>query len=391
MLYSTFIILVLTFAVSLLLTKDFFHPSSIVSALWMFLVGMYIYCDHPLWELSDKFSKCLLLWVIPFCLVAYFAGRQSYKVEFCSIDYPFNYRRFSFIYKLFIIYIIVFVLAIYSQVGLSFSAIRDIMIQDKLPSVISLLLYASSLFLIFLFYALYHSEKIPRRKLVIIILGTLLVILFKSNKTSILSLFVSIIYILKIKEKLSLKLAITFVFVLAIMLVVITLNRADFNFKNNNAFTTFIYIYFLSPLTAFDALINGEVVLDQGAPWSSTLAFFYKILNALGANFDLAERGFYINVPLPTNVFTTMRAFYLDGGMWGLFLMSVISGCLYAFYYSLQKKRHIVFILFYAAIYSGLFFQHFGDYFFYTLSMIIQYFIFSVFMVRGVKIGRFKI
>lgn len=172
---------------------------------------------------------------------------------------------------------------------------------------------------------------------------------------------------------------------MVISLVMLTLNRADYDFESDSGLINFLYIYLLSPLTAFDALINNEVFLEPGAPWSNTLSFFYKIFNVFGANLEMGELGSYIYVPLPTNVFTTMRGFYLDGGMFGIFIMSIILGLYLGNIYSYQKRNHVVYILFYAAIYTGLFFQHFGDYFFYSLSMIIQYYIFSHIIVRGFK------
>ena len=391
MLTSTFIVLIVVFCISLFISKDLFHPASIVSGLWMTLIGLYLYADHPLWNLSDKFSLCLLLWVIPFCLSSLFSCFNPVKPAVSTIAIPFSQARFSFLYKLNIIYLIIFSLYVISMCGFSFTAYRSLMVSESLPPLLTLLLYANTFFSVFLFYAIFHYRHISKTKLLILLIGAFLIILFKSNKTSILALFVSVLYILKVNKKLSIKLLFVLVSILSTFLVVLTLNRADYDFESEKGLINFIYIYLLSPLTAFDALINNQYTLNPGAPWSNTLSFIYKILNVLGANINLGELGSYIYVPLPTNVFTTMRGFYLDGGLLGIFIVSIILGLFLGNIYSYQRKKHIVHILFYAAIYTGLFFQHFGDYFFYSLSMIIQYYMFSHIIVRGVRVYNFKL
>ena len=88
---------------------------------------------------------------------------------------------------------------------------------------------------------------------------------------------------------------------------------------------------------------------------------------------------------MPTNVFTVMRGFYLDGGYWGIFFMACVLGSIWGILYQLQHKGHKVYIVFYATMISSLFFQSFGDYFFYAFSMTIQYYLFSVILTRGIK------
>ena len=130
--------------------------------------------------------------------------------------------------------------------------------------------------------------------------------------------------------------------------------------------------------------VSSEYVLDGGTPGSGTLTFFYKVLNVFGADLKISELGGWVYVPLQTNVFTTMRGFYLDGGYMGIAIMGTILGTIWGFLYALQAIGHKVYVLFYALMISSLFFQSFGDYFFYTFSVTLQYYISSIIMSRGV-------
>ena len=136
-------------------------------------------------------------------------------------------------------------------------------------------------------------------------------------------------------------------------------------------------------MTAFDLLLNGDIVLDPGVWGSGTLAFLYKLINFFGGTLEISQLGTWVNVPLPTNVFTTMRGFYLDGGFLGIFIMSCVLGIIWGGLYAFQLARNKIFLLFYAMMLGSLFFQSFGDYFFYSFSMTLQYYVFSVIMARG--------
>ena len=120
---------------------------------------------------------------------------------------------------------------------------------------------------------------------------------------------------------------------------------------------------------------------------SATFSFFYKIFNVFGANYEIAELGDWVSVPLPNNVFTTLRPFYIDGGFVWITVMACVLGTIWGILYTLQKQGNVVFTVFYATMVSSLFFQSFDDYFFRDLSIVIQYYFFSVFMVRGFKMS----
>ena len=378
----SFIILVVIFY---LLTKDIFHPSVIVSGLWATLLSLYIFTKHPLWDLSDNFSLAISLWVFPFTIMSYICSRVPIRILHSSRMYNVNVIFFNRLFPFVIVYNLLFLfLIIFYAGGLNFYSIRQLLLQPSYPFLLDVLFYLNTFFSAYVLYGLINIENFAKKKIVLLLLLLLVVSLFKSNKTSFLSFFVSVLFILKLKNKLKVLPVIFIIISLMTLLTLVSLNRADYDFKSDGGLLNFLYIYILSPLTAFDLLLNGEYVLDGGTPGSGTLTFFYKVLNVFGADLKISELGGWVYVPLQTNVFTTMRGFYLDGGYMGIAIMGTILGTIWGFLYALQAIGHKVYVLFYALMISSLFFQSFGDYFFYTFSVTLQYYISSIIMSRGV-------
>lgn len=259
------------------------------------------------------------------------------------------------------------------------------MVGNKFPTILSVLFYLNTFMTVYAFYGLLNIDTLDKKKVLGVIALLLLISVFKSNKTSFLVIFIGILYILKRKKRLKLTSLIYAITILIILLSLVTYNRGDYDFDSDAGLENFMYIYLLSPLTAFDLLLNNEISLNAGAIGSGTFAFLFKIINAFGTNLEIADLGEWVYVPLPTNVFTVMRGFYLDGGYWGIFFMACVLGSIWGILYQLQHKGHKVYIVFYATMISSLFFQSFGDYFFYAFSMTIQYYLFSVILTRGIK------
>ena len=379
--------------ISYCITKSIFHPAVLVNGLWGVLLALYLFCDHPLWNLSDKFCSAVLIWVLPFSIISLLLSQCNLSIGKVKSTYAItDIIRYNNIFPYVFVYSVVLIFAIiYYSGGLSFAAIRSFMVEEQFPPLLTILLYLNTFLSVYVIYGILNVERIGYPRVVLITLMLLILSIVKSNKTSFLALFISIIYILYRKRKLKVSYVILLVLVLFALLYVVTINRADYDFEADSALETFLYIYLLSPLTAFDLLLNGGVSLDVGTYGSGTLAFVYKIINTFGGDCEIAELGTWVNVPLPTNVFTVMRGYYLNNGFFGIFAGSIVLGVIWGLLYRLQNKGYIEYVVFYATMISSLLFQSFGDYFFYSFSMTIQYYIFSLLVVRGLRLRRFVI
>ena len=378
----TFCFLILA-VVYYLLIRDVFHPSVIVCSFWSLLLLLYLFTNHPLWDLSDKFGIAISFWVFPFSFFAFVCGRKPLILEHSRNLYV-NVRLFNNLFPYIIFLDLLFsLLIIYYAGGLSFVAIRRLLLVQDLPPALNVLFYANTFITTYVFYGLLNFEFLDKRKVLLALVLLLIVSIFKSNKTSVLSIFIGLLYVLKIRHNLKIRYLLLVVIIIVGLLVLISLNRGDFDFESDGQIQNYLYIYLLSPLTAFDLLLNGDIVLDPGVWGSGTLAFLYKLINFFGGTLEISQLGTWVNVPLPTNVFTTMRGFYLDGGFLGIFIMSCVLGIIWGGLYAFQLARNKIFLLFYAMMLGSLFFQSFGDYFFYSFSMTLQYYVFSVIMARG--------
>lgn len=372
----------------LMIKKDIFHPSFIVCGLWGTLLLIYWVADHPLWNLSNRFFLCVIAWVIPFAIISNIFSLKPVTLQFnqsrSNYIYPVNIDFFN---KLFLpalmINIATILVSIGAAGGFSFSQIRLLYISNSIPSILRLLLYACNFVYVLNIFALLHIKELDKKKITLLTLSVLVVFIFKSNKTSFLLYFITLLYVFHKNKVLNFYRLILFTLVFVGLIVLVTINRLDFDFSTREAIWNFIYIYLISPLTAFDTLINGGVTLDPGTAGSGFLAFLYNVINVFGGSLQISQLGTFIDVPLPTNVFTIMRGPYLDAGIAGIILMSVIQGIFYGLCYAEQKINKKFYPLFYALMVSTLFMQSFGDYLLYSFSTTLQYLIFSVLIARG--------
>ena len=401
MLYLTASIFFLLSLVTYCITKSIFHPGFIVSAIWGLLIFLYGYLDHPFWHLSDRFFYAINLWVIPFCIITLIIGQYKKKKSVNTninkhIDinqtYPSgNVRQYNilmpYVFIVSIMSIIIFLL--YSRGNMV--NLRNLLLASSFPPYLKAVFYLSTFFTSFLCFGLLNYKYVNKRHLVFLAIIIFIISIFKSNKTSFLALFVSISYILYYNKKLKLSSILLSVICLVLLLVIVSSNRGDWDFKSDGGIANYIYIYLFSPLTAFDCLLNNEVNLGTPATGEGFFIFFYNILNIFGAGIKFSVLGTWINVPLPTNVYTAMRCYYLEGGFYGIAFASIINGLIWGILYNLQHRRKTIFVVFYATMIPTLFFQSFGDYFFYSFSMTLQYLLFAIILTKGIKTKRIRL
>lgn len=386
MLLATIIVYLIILSISYILTKDIFHPSVVVCGMWTFLLVLYQVCDHPLWNLSNDFFIALSIWVIPFVLFSLVISKIPWKIN-TTRNYTFNLRLYNKIFPYALLYVGLYILTLVFYVGgLSIVETKKMIIdEESRPFLLTIFLYLNVFLSVYVFYGILNYKQVKVKRLVLLAFLLLIVSLFKGNKTSFLSIFIGVCYVLKYIRQFKFKYLLFIIAAIVGLLVLVSLGRKDYDFESDTAIENFLYIYFLSPLPSFDLILHREFSLNGGAPMSATFSFFYKLLNAFGANFDIADLGEWVYVPLPNNVFTTLRPFYVDGGLPWVGIMACILGTIWGFLYYYQKKGRTMYIVFYALMVGTLFFQSFDDYFFRDLSLVFQNIFFIVLIVRGFK------
>ena len=112
--------------------------------------------------------------------------------------------------------------------------------------------------------------------------------------------------------------------------------------------------------------------------------FFYK-LTSIFTGEKATIFGPWVNVPLPTNVYTVLAPSYIDFGVFGIILSSSVQGIVWGTIYGFVKRNYIIFKIIYGTMlyYMGL--QFFSDYFAYSFSVFIQYVILSIILVVKIR------
>ena len=159
-----------------------------------------------------------------------------------------------------------------------------------------------------------------------------------------------------------------------LFLVVLFDHLRSYTGVSNREQNELLAIYMLSPIVAFDIAANN-IVHTYG---TCSLIFFFKILSAIGFNFDLSNpNGGFLNVPYPTNVYTIFYDYFCDFGYLGIFIFAIIDGLLIGYVYKLSFTYNKFKIL-YAYLFACLALQFFSELLFTRLSLIIQVIIFSL-------------
>lgn len=375
---------------SLKLSKSILHPATITSLLWFVLLIIYNVVDHGLYELSDKFYIALLLWTVPFCCISLFVS--SYKYQFPSILASASPNiSVRIIYPLMFVFVAIAIYGLYLK-GLHynsnnfFSGIRAAAVatlngeEDSFrpPFYIRISTMFASYALITML-AIWNKKK----KLAPYILFILLVFvfyLFRSNKTVIAQLCLSILCFYLFYNKLTKK--VIFVFGVLLVLLLFASHLLRSNDSSSFDLIEFLSVYLLSPLPAFDSVLNSNYNYIYSFNGEFTFRFFVPYLQMLGLNVVENPDSFnlynWTYTPVPVNVYTIMFSFFVDFGYKGIFYFSIILGSVFGLIYKLASQGYVICRIWYSILFYILVFQFFSDYFFQFLGAHIAELLFTI-------------
>lgn len=166
------------------------------------------------------------------------------------------------------------------------------------------------------------------------------------GKFAVITPFLVYLVIYDVKKKLNFKKMLLFVFsIFGAALVLHFLRMAD---NDSATIYSVLGVYLYSPLIAFDQL--NQVVSDHSGEF--TFRFIYAFLNKFNV---IAEQPVntilnYVNVPIPTNVYTVMQPFYQDYGYVGVFFGALLYGAVFSGLYTIAIRGSILSLLIYALL-----------------------------------------
>ncbi|AEF83481.1 O-antigen polymerase [Leadbettera azotonutricia] len=381
-----FLILYFTYKIS----HNLFHPAFITAFVWFLSVASYYFYIKRtnIWiSLSDKFYIIVLLYIITFTITSISISQKSWKLSRIYLSKFEINKKNKFLVT---ICTLILILLIFEFIKLANASnplniiynVRKIAVSEDegFSFSIKICMYAMPLAAIFIF-AFYNYRKNGIDKLFYVILFFLLLMssLFMSTKGSILQFICCIMFLLYIDHKLNAK-KIFFIIMIGVFLILLLQYVRSSN-SNKFNISELIYIYFLSPLPAFDELINNKLQLKMNMIGGNSFAFLYRLFykfNLIKSMPVILWRSHnWTSVPYPTNVYTSLASFYIDFGIIGIFINGFVSASIFSFIYNFAlKNKSRFFCIFYGLYVYNLIFQFFGEWFFGFFSITIQTFLF---------------
>lgn len=372
--------------------RSLVDPSFVTSGLWFTILWVYNFVPHGLYPISEKFYYAIALWVVPFCICSLFFSKKNFKVSRYFIAKEPNTKIFHRLLPVILVFDILLIAGLmklagaYSTKGIA-AGVRTAFIGhgDEIPGYINFLMYFAVVgTTIVIAYMFNRCSKSSGYKLLIIL--QIVLLLFLGNKGGIASVGFAILFLFYYYRKLNFRKILAFAIAITGLMTVIVLSRGD----TDEAMTVLDYllIYTLSPIPAFDMILNSEIPIIYGTPGASTFESFMKLFDALGFDLGITPHyapSWWVYVPLPTNVFTHLCTFYLDFGYWGIFLFAVFFGSSWGILYNLMRRSIQLFVVIYAIFFYTLFLTFFGDYVFTFLSLSIQYLVIAHFLFLKFK------
>lgn len=398
----TFFILFFLLLLTYTYVKDFFHPAIVTLLLWCMLILIYNVVGHGLYDLSNRFYYALLLWIIPFCLSSIIIG----KFNFVFVSYLSRKHNYcvDFLYPIMIVSLIVaiyglYIKGLYYNTDNFFNGIRaagvaslngeeeavELPLYIRIPSII-----ASYALIIFL--ALYDDKKRKSYYILFVILLVLFFI-FRSNKSVIAQLTFALLVFHCLGRKISFKNIL--IYAVGFILLMFAAHLLRRNDNSEFEIVKFISVYLLSPLPAFDDILNNHYDYISSFNGEYTFRFLIPYLQLLDFNVEMNADPFNLHnwtyTPLPVNVYTIMFNFYVDYGFGGILSFAIFLGSFFGFLYKYAKCNYQMFRVLYAVFFYILVFQFFSDNFFTFMGSVLATIFFTLFMYLHVSFCKSKI
>lgn len=377
-------------------------PVFICTTMWFILPLLYeliSLTSSNYYRLSEKFYFMVLSFILSFVLinvaiVKSYRRRKKYTAITNKDFLPYIKNLLHFcMFCNFILILRILMICRTINIAQVINTFRVIVTEKPyLISIdIKILLYIFNITPPLFCYIFLYNCEIKKTDLIIFITEFLIMSLFYVSKGRLMKYFIMIFLILLIKNKLNVK-TIVLSFLLIFGLIYFMTMSRDTSFMKTFSYMDYIFVYLLSPLPAFDMLINGKVNFGSFTGGSQTFVFFYRIASKFGLYTFPPTDKMFINIPakqgyVPTNVYTGLSKSYMDFGDYGCIICGILLALCFATIYKMMiisKKRH--YILFYLLTVYCLVFQFFGDLFFGFFSMILQDLLCAILVTKKIKL-----
>ena len=373
----------------LYIKRNLFNPACITCLVWCVVIILYQTTSHGLCELSLLFFETVFFWCLFFCIGCLCTSNSKFCINATLSKVPKINKKKGYILLILLLTVslcIIFIGAKKSGIS-SVGYVRNIGLNSEIvPFNVKVVNFITTLIypLIFLFL----DTDLKKSKKIFLFSLFLILSVLSGSKSQVMQIFITCLFLISYHKKIKISFLILMVAVLVGAFFIITLLRDNGNSKID--FLELIYIYFFSPLPAFDLLLNNKISADATPFAGTVLGLFYRIAaKFFGTAVPDSGLGF-VFVPVPTNVYTIMLTGYVDFGRNGMFVFSLIYGMLWGYFYSFVKQNNKFYKLLYACFLNVLILQFFADYLFPYLAIFIYQIFITIFVYYKSKIKDFK-
>lgn len=351
MIYLTIILILAVFsiAVSLYVFKSrITSPLPLHLAPWVLvlILGIVNYSDYI--DFPEESFYALLLWFCTITIIYFFADIYNYK--FASM-FPFDKKVFVCgRYWIFVIPISLYTLYEIYAVGTGGPAsfllnLRMANTLDEYPGP-KFTVMTAAYPIIMAMFAIICIAKSSRLTFYSVIFWMILFCIGTMGKFAVVTPMLIYLIIHDVKYRISNKKLFFFIGIVFVGIMAIHFSRMAANDSATLASVLGVYIY--SPILAFSQL-NSYVGDNSG---EYTFRFIYAFLSKLQIISEQPVNTIlgYVNVPVPTNVYTMLQPFYQDYGFYGVILGALMYGLVYSGFYTFAIRGSTVALLIYAVL-----------------------------------------
>lgn len=376
--------------------RDYLHPAFITIGIWFIIIFSYNYLisETKLWfPLSDSFYFILISYISAFCFFSgFFSLKKTKGTSIESVRFKLKHEFFLYISIVCLGISNIYYINLINSVGFNFLR-EETQFGTSLPFHVKICSYFMQPGIVLFFLGITKKQNRIKYKISLFILALMILISFftSMNKGGFFQLAICFFYFLKVNRKLNMKTIFLLVTVLVVLVIILQFLRSGNESSRDNFFSRFLYVYFLSPAPAFDAVISGTKDLHSDYFGCWTLSFFYRVLNKMGIidvlPTTLLKSEKWIGVPYATNVYTMPGYFYIDYGFIGIILCALLYGGIFGKLYSrIKYQNSISSKIFFSLYLYCLAFQFFGDWFFGFFSVTLQTIFWLFFLTNKFKL-----
>ena len=310
-------------------TGDFFSPWSLTLVIWGGLFAMY-FLQGTLDPIGPQFVTNFFLWIgtfVPASLLTFILTKEESQARPVERGKSIDVNMYLF-YALLVVsllFTILYAKRIYEIVS-QFDT-EDLLYNIRLYAVYKtdspgiLILTQGLNFSLFL-TAIWLYPKISKWTIALIVAINLLLELSMMEKSGILIMVLSTLFVLYEKQTIKLRsIAITLLGII-VLFFFFNMSKESQN-QDSMDFVDFLGIYVTSPIVAFEKL---RITITNG--WGvNTFNDVFPYLRYFGIHLESINRlQDFVYVPVPTNVYTIMQPFYNDFGSMGVAVFGILYG-----------------------------------------------------------------